>query len=202
MSTTPDRLEPRWTRPEVALVTCAGGDGSPPNIAGWHDHLADVEVCTPAPPLGPGQSKRIGSGPDRLSPHRNLRSELNHDESRSIVDRRGATPTRMARTPSVVSSWTRRLEKPPRPGAFAPCPNPPGICEDNPTKSGGASSSRADLLSRNPLPSAPLARAARLPGPPLAFPREGVRDWPHPRCLPSWRTPRGAEPGSASRGRS
>jgi len=127
MSTTPDRLEPRWTRPEVALVTCAGGDGSPPNIAGWHDHLADVEVCTPAPPPGPGQSKRIGSGPDRLSPHRNLRSELNHDESRSIVDRRGATPTRMARTPSVVSSWTRRLEKPPRPGAFAPCPNPPGI---------------------------------------------------------------------------
>lgn len=73
----------------------------------------------------PGQSKRIGSGPDRLSPHRSssLRcAATNRDTYRW----RSATPIQTARAPSVMSSWTRRLERPPRPGAFAPRPNPPG----------------------------------------------------------------------------
>lgn len=184
MSTTPDRLEPRWTRPEVALVTCAGGDGSPPNIAGWHDHLADVEVCTPAPPLGPGQSKRMESGPDRLSPHRSssLRCVATNRDTSSMEKRYP--------NPDGSRTFCRELVDPTAgeaaaSGRFRATSEPTGDMEDNPTKPGGTSTSRTDLLTRSPLPSAPLARAARLPGPPLAFPREGVRDWPHPRCLPS-----------------
>jgi len=42
-------------------------------------------------------------------------------------------------------------------------------------------------------PDTPLAQAAQLRGPPLAFPREGVRDWPHPRCFPSEELPEGLD---------
>lgn len=87
-------------------------------------------------------------------------------------------------------------------GRFRAASEPTGDMEDNPTEPGGASTSRTSLLSRSPPPDTLLAQVARLPGPPLAFPREGVRDWPHPRCFPSGGAPRGAEPGSASRDRS
>lgn len=82
-------------------------------------------------------------------------------------------------------------------GRFRAASEPTGDMEDNPTEPGGASTSRTSLLSRSPPPDALLAQVARLPGPPLAFPREGVRDWPHPRCFPSGGAPRGAGPGSA-----
>jgi hypothetical protein len=77
------------------------------------------------------------------------------------------------------------------PGRFRATFEPTGDMEDNPTEPGGTSTSRTDLLSRSPPPVALLAQVAQLPGPPLAFPREGVRDWPRPRCVPSGELPEG-----------
>jgi len=51
---------------------------------------------------------------------------MRRDESRHTIDGEALPRIQMARAPSVMSSWTRRLERPPRPGAFAPRPNPPG----------------------------------------------------------------------------
>jgi hypothetical protein len=82
-STAWDRREPRKARPEVALVTCSGGVGSPPDntlteqappdIAGWRGDLHGRRGLHPGAPFW-GQASRnpSESGPDRLSPHRSL----------------------------------------------------------------------------------------------------------------------------------
>jgi hypothetical protein len=149
----------------------------------------------------PGQSKRTGSGPDRLSPHRM--------SSRWWIATNRDTPSMEERYPNPYGSCTFCHElvdltagEAAAPGRFRATSEPTGDMEGNPAKPSGASTSRTGLLSRSSLPGALLAQVTQLPGPPLAFPREGVRDWPHPRCLPSGGDPRGVEPVSASRERS
>jgi len=79
------------------------------------------------------------------------------------------TPTRVARTPSVASSWPKRLETPPLPGA---------------RNAHRLRAHQARPLARSPPPAIPLSRD--LPaGPPPAILREEERDWRSPRCLPS-----------------
>jgi hypothetical protein len=77
---------------------------------GWRELLAESR-----------QSSFLGAGPDRLAPHRCRPFTLIREGSRwtSII------PIRLARTPSVVSSWSHRLERPITRGAFAPFPSPP-----------------------------------------------------------------------------
>jgi hypothetical protein len=64
---------------------------------GWRELLAESR-----------QSSFLGAGPDRLAPHRCRPFTLIREGSRwtSII------PIRLARTPSVVSSWSHRLERP------------------------------------------------------------------------------------------
>jgi len=185
-STALDRLEPRKARPEVALVTCSGGVGSPPDntlteqappdIAGWRGDLHGRRGLHPGAPSGarPVESHR---NQGQIGFRRTGASQL--DASRRIATYRrprSATPTRMVRAPFVVGSWTRRLERPSCPGAFAPRPNPPArhpACAGRPA-------SRA---------------AARFP------PRRGPR-LAAPKVLSIRGAPRGAESGPASRDRS
>jgi hypothetical protein len=117
------------------------------------------------PLLGPGQSKPIGIRARSAFAAQEPPSWMRHDESRRIVDREALPrPAWFAH----LLSWVRGP--------------------------GGWRGRRARALSRRDRthpPDTPLAQAARLLGPPLAFPREGVRDWPHPRCFPSEELPEG-----------
>lgn len=150
-STTPDRLKPQFHHVRLRLYLI--------------DHGYQVMWY---PLRGHTLSSVPGSGPDR---HCRTGAVLG-DESRWTA----ATPTRLARAPSVMSSWMDRLERPIRPGACTPMPSPPGTC-GAPDRAGCvAVTSRDGLAFAKPVAYSPLSRAVRLPGPPLTFPREGERD--------------------------
>jgi len=121
----------------------------------------------------PRQSSFIGTGPDRLTPHRCRLFTWSRGHvvtwSRGHVgvtwihvSPRGAEideqyPDPLGSDTFVVSSWSDRLETP---ASLARGPRPPDL----------------------------LAQAAWPEGEPLALPREGDRDPPRPRCLPSVRS--------------
>lgn len=128
-STAPDRLKPQFHHVRLRLYLID------------HGHQASVVSLA-----GHTLSSVPGSGPDRHC----RTGVVQGDESRWTT----ATPTRLARAPSVMSSWMDRLERPILPGARTPLPNPPGP-EGHPTEP-DASPPRpmTDLLSRSPLPTA------------------------------------------------
>lgn len=177
-STTPDRLEPQFHHVRLRLYLID------------HGHQASVVSLA-----GHTLSSVPGSGPDRHC----RTGVVQGDESRWT----DATPTRLARAPSVMSSWIDRLERPICPGAYTPLPSPPGTC-GTPDRAGcfAATSHDGPAFAR-PVAYRPLSRAVRLPGLPLTFPREGERDADAQGAfnLARGAPPGGTEPGPATQAR-
>lgn len=175
-STTPDRLKPQLYHVRLRLYLI--------------DHGHQVMRY---PSRDHTSSSVPGSGPDRHC----RTGVVQGDESRWT----DATPTRLARAPSVMSSWMDRLERPIHPGAITPLPSPPGT-SGTPDRAGCvAEMSRDGLAFAKPVASRPLSRDVRFPGRPLTFPREEERDPDaqgafHPRLEEQIR---GAEPGPVTR---
>jgi hypothetical protein len=152
-------------------VTCSGGGGAPPNntlteqappdIAGWRGVLRGRRG------LHPGALSEAMPVEDHSIRTRSAFAAqeplvwMNHDESRRIVDARSATPIRMARAPSVVSSWYLTAGEAITPGRFRAVTEPTGDMEANSTEPSGPSPPER-ACSREARRQAPRLR--RIPG--------------------------------------